>query len=63
MDITITTFCYGEKYEPIGKKWFERITNKCKNMNCLIFDKCNIKLNHGLNYAWWDVIRLCNNIR
>jgi hypothetical protein len=62
MDYCITTFCYGEKYEPIGKKWFERITNKCKNMNCLIFNNFNIKLNHGFKYAWWDVIRLSNNL-
>ena len=25
MDYCITTFCYGEKYAPIGQKWFERI--------------------------------------
>jgi hypothetical protein len=62
MDYFITTFCYGEKYQPIAEKWFERITNKCKNMNCFIFDSFNVKLNHGLKYAWWDVIRLSNNL-
>lgn len=62
MDYCITTFCYGEKYVPISEKWFERITNKCKNMKCIIFNEFNIKLNHGLKYAWWDVIRLYNNL-
>jgi hypothetical protein len=62
MDYCITTFCYGEKYTPIAEKWLERITNKCKNINCSIFSKINIKLNYGFKYAWWDVIRLYNNL-
>ena len=62
MEYCITTFCYGEKYAPISQKWFERITDKCKNMNCSILNDLNIKLNHGFTYAWWDVVRLFNNL-
>ena len=39
MDYCITTFCYGEKYTPIGQKWFERITNKCKECKKEILDE------------------------
>ena len=42
MEYCITTFCYGEKYAPISQKWFERITDKCKNMNCSILNDLNI---------------------
>lgn len=62
MEYSITTFCYGEKYKPIIEKWFERITNKCKNINCLIFNDININLKYGFRYAWWDVVRLYNNL-
>ena len=42
MDYFITTFCKGNKYEPILQKWTERITNKCKNSKYLIFN--NLRL-------------------
>ena len=31
-------------------------------MNCSILNDLNIKLNHGFTYAWWDVVRLFNNL-
>ena len=62
MEYYVTTFCYGDKYKPILQKWFERITNKCKNITCLIFNNINIKLNYGFKYAWWDLVRLYNNL-
>ena len=62
MDYFITTFCYGNKYEPILPKWTERITNKCKNSKYFIFNKNNIQLKYGFKYAWWDLVRLHNNL-
>ena len=62
MDYFITTFCKGNKYEPILQKWTERITNKCKNSKYLIFNKNNIKVKYELKHAWWDLVRLHNNL-
>jgi hypothetical protein len=62
MDNYITTFCYGNKYEPIKSKWIERIQNKCKGNNIIIFNSCNIELKYGFRYAWWDMVRLYNNL-
>ena len=62
MSYYITTFCYGDKYTPILNKWAERIKNKCKNSIICVFNKCNINLPFGFKYAWWDLLRLHNNI-
>lgn len=62
MSYYITTFCYGNKYEPILPKWTLTIFNNCKNGLITIFNKCNIHLKKGFKYAWWDVVRLSNNI-
>ena len=62
MDYFITTFCYGNKYEPIIQKWIDRIKNKCKNNTVFIFNELNINLKYGIKYAWWDLIRLHNNL-
>jgi hypothetical protein len=59
---TTTTFCYGPKYTPILPLFLERIKNKCKNSEIKIHDKCNVKLKNGFSYAWWDVVRLHNNM-
>ena len=63
MNYYVTTFCYGNKYEPIVEKWTERIKKKCKNSECVIFNKINIVLKYGLKYAWWDLVRLHNNLK
>ena len=63
MSYYITTFCYGNKYEPILPKWKSTIENRCKNSLIKIFDKCNITLNFGGQYAWWDVVRMHNNLQ
>jgi len=62
MSYYITTFCYGDKYSPILEKWIERIKNKCINSIIEIFTECNLQLKYGYTYAWWDVLRLNNNI-
>jgi hypothetical protein len=62
MDYYITTFCKEHKYEFILQKWVERISNKCKNNTVIIFNTNNIILKYGLKYAWWDLVRLYNNL-
>jgi len=57
----ITTFCYGSKYLPIQEKWIERINDKCKNAMIKIYDNINIPI-PSYDYAWWDIIRLHNNL-
>jgi hypothetical protein len=58
----ITTLCYGSKYEQIKPKWEERNRMKCKNCDIKIYEAANIKLNTSFEYAWWDIIRLKNNL-
>jgi hypothetical protein len=60
MSYYITTFCHGSKYEPIKNKWLERIYKKCRNCNVKIYENINIHIH--LTYAWWDVVRLSNNL-
>lgn len=62
MSFYITTFCYGNKYEPIKPKWIKRIQDTCKNSTIRIFTECNVQLLNGFKYAWWDVVRLYNNL-
>jgi len=42
MSYYITTFCYGPKYTPIKDIWYNRITNKCKNAEIVIFEDINV---------------------
>lgn len=58
----ITTFCYGNKYEPIIPKWKQRIQQKCKDAQIIIHNTCNIQLQNGFQYGWWDIVRLYNNL-
>jgi hypothetical protein len=62
MSYYITTFCYGNKYEPILPKWLLNVSNTCKNATPTVFNSCNVHLTKGFQYAWWDVIRMSNNI-
>ena len=65
MKYYITTFCYGAKYEPVRDKWSNRIMNKCKNSDVIIFNDISI-LNNTLfepnfpGYIW--AIRLKHNL-
>ena len=52
----------GGKYEPILPKWTECIKAKCADANLVVHNKINTELRHGHDYAWWDVVRLHNNI-
>lgn len=58
-DYLITSICFGNKYIPILEKWQEQINKKC-NVNPYILIINNLNLN---NYAWWDIIRLKNNLK
>jgi hypothetical protein len=58
----ITTFCFGNKYGPILSKWSQRIKEKCKNGQMFVLGECNVNLKYGFGYAWWDVVRMHNNI-
>lgn len=65
MSYYITTFCYGQKYAPIKDIWCNRINNKCKNAEIVIFENINV-LNNQLfkpnfpGYIW--AIRFKHNL-
>lgn len=62
MSYIITTICIGKKYESIKEHWEKRITNKCTNAEISILDNMsNLKV-PSYEYAWWDVVRLNNNV-
>lgn len=59
----ITTVCIGPKFEPIKPDWLQRIEQTCKNTAIHIWNQVDGSiLRHGLQYAWWDVIRLKKNL-
>lgn len=62
MSFYVTTFCYGNKYEPIKEKWLERIKNKCNNSIVEIYKETNNANGNDFRYAWWDLVRLQNNL-
>jgi len=62
MSYNISTVCVGNRYEPILPKWKERIKNKCKNSEIYIYNQPNINFKFGFREAWWDVVRLFNNL-
>jgi hypothetical protein len=62
MSFNVTTFCYGNKYDPIKKKWLDRIKNKCKNSIVEICTETNNANGNDFQYAWWDIVRLHNNL-
>lgn len=59
MSYYITSFCY-DKYLTIENKWRERISNMCKNCMIEVYKNINTQINYG--YAWWDIVRLHNNL-
>jgi hypothetical protein len=65
MSYYITTFCYGKKYTPIKDIWCNRINNKCKNAEIVIFENINVLNNQLFNpnfpgYIW--AIRFKHNL-
>lgn len=65
MKYYITTFCYGSKYEPVKEKWYNRVTEKCKNAEIVVFNDISV-LNNTLfdtnfpGYIW--AIRFKHNL-
>jgi hypothetical protein len=62
MHYCITSFCFGERFEPVLPIWQKRIEDRCKNSSIKIFNEINVPLPFGLKYAWWDIVRLYNNL-
>jgi hypothetical protein len=64
MSYYITTYCYGNKYEPIKTEWTNRIKERCTSVsNIHIHTKSPSHLiKYGLQYAWWDIMRLYENL-
>ena len=57
MSYYITSFCYGQKYAPIKDIWCNRISNKCKNSQIVVFENINVLNNQLFNpnfpgYIW-----------
>ena len=65
MSYYITSFCYGQKYAPIKDIWCNRISNKCKNSQIVVFENINVLNNQLFNpnfpgYIW--AIRFKHNL-
>jgi len=61
MDYLITTICFGV-FEEIALHWKKKINNVCKNHSIEIYNR-NTELKLNYSWAFWDVIRLNNNIK
>ncbi len=65
MSYTLTSLCIGKKYTPIVNHWLKRIQSTCPTVDKIqIWTEADIKIqNIKYNeYAWWDLIRLYNNL-
>lgn len=68
----ITSICFGIKYIPLINIWKSKIFEKCNiDANIIIIEnknvekilkEFNIEKKNLNNYAWWDIIRLKNNL-
>jgi hypothetical protein len=65
MSYNLTTLCIGQKYTPIVQHWLNRVKSKCPTADQIqIWTESHIK-NTNIDYrtyAWWDIIRLHNNL-
>lgn len=61
MNYIVTSICIGRKYEPIKSHWINRINAICINPNpsIKIIEHVSQQMS---GYAWWDIVRLNNNI-
>ena len=57
----ITTICIGPKYELIKPYWKKQISSVCSPAEIEVFDSIPPFIKTD-GYAWWDVLRLKNNI-
>jgi hypothetical protein len=47
---------------PILSKWESKTKTTCPTAIVKVFTECNIPLKFGFEYAWWDLVRLYNNL-
>ena len=57
---TITTYCAGSNYEQLVFSWHRRITDTCKDALININRLTSLPISR--QYAWWDVMRLHENL-
>lgn len=62
MNYYITSCCFGDKFNQIVPHWSKRIIEKCPNTQIVLWTDQNCKITIPKQYAWWDIIRLQNNI-
>jgi hypothetical protein len=64
MSYIITTICVGQKYTPILSHWLRRCGEKCPAIPIQVWNEKHLhvaNINYG-QYAWWDLVRLMNNL-
>lgn len=66
MNYYITTFCHGQKYQPIVNHWIKNNENKCPTSKSVIFGVNQqsrlSRFDKPDRYAFWDVLRMEQNI-
>jgi teichuronic acid biosynthesis glycosyltransferase TuaG len=62
MNYYITSCCFGDKFKHIVPHWSKRIYEKCTNTKITLWTEDNCKITIPKQYAWWDIIRLENNL-
>jgi len=65
MSYYVTTLCYGHKYLPIKDVWLNRVSNRCKNSEIVVFSDVSILHNSKFQinfpgYIW--AIRFKHNL-
>lgn len=58
----VTSLCMGETFNKIRPHWIRRVGEKTTNASIVLYDEYNSDTKIKRDYAWWDVIRLKNNI-
>jgi teichuronic acid biosynthesis glycosyltransferase TuaG len=62
MNYYITSCCFGDRFKHILPHWNKRICEKCPNAEVILWTDQNCKITIPKQYAWWDIIRLQNNL-
>lgn len=62
MNYYITSCCFGDKFKQIVPHWNKRVCEKCPNTQVILWTDHNCKITIPKQYAWWDIIRLQNNL-
>jgi len=62
MNYYITSCCFGDKFKYIFPHWNKRICEKCPNAKIILWSEKNCNVTLRKDYAWWDIVRLQNNL-